>query len=213
MDNSDRDAKQRLHQLDAALGELNARLAGASQTLDADRRGGWLEALDALWRFLDRLVRYDMSGTKIPIATLMAALQDLDRGTVNPGLRPKRKSGRPPDDYDQAVIHAIAAAWMHFLLEAGRRRAAAAQAIARVLIKQRVPLGQQTNVTTERAGRTVAKWRERLEEGGDHPRAVERYRFFKEKYRYPSGTSAESIEAEFPKLLSEAIAGRNRESD
>jgi len=211
MDGTDRDPKRSHLQVDAALGGLIAGLTRASQTLEAHRRGGWLEALDAIWRFLDRLDRYDEGRTKVPIATLMAALQDLDRGTVNPGLRPTREGGRPPDSYDEAVLRAIAAAWMHFLLEAGRSKPAAAQFIARVLIKQKVPLGQQKNVTTEQAGRTVAKWRERLEKGGDHPQAVERYEFFKGKYRYQS---AEAIEAVFPQLLAEAIAGRHQaESD
>jgi hypothetical protein len=143
MDDSDRNPKRSHLQLDPALGGLIASLTRASQTLEADRRSGWLEALDAWYRFLDGLIPVDIGRTKVPTATLMAALQDLDRGTVNPGLRPKRKTGRPRDSYDEAVIRAIAGAWMHFLLEAGRGKPAAAQFIARVLIKQKVPLGQQ----------------------------------------------------------------------
>jgi hypothetical protein len=205
-------------QIDATLAALHlvlTSLASASQKLDANRREGWLEALDALWRFLDTLDRPDLNRTKVPIATLMAALQDLDRGTVDPGLMPRRpETGRPPDGYDTAVTRAIAAACMHFLLEARRSKNAAAQAVARALIKHGIRLGQRDNVTTEQAGNTIGKWRERLEEGGDNPRAVEHYRHFKEKYRYPHGTSAESIESEFPQLISEALAGRiKRESD
>jgi hypothetical protein len=218
MDNPDQEPRQiRVDATSAALEELRVALTQASEKLDSGRRGGWVYALDALWRFLDTLDRYGIDRTKVPIATLMGALQDLDLGKVDPGLQPRRRGRRRPlDGYDVTVTRAVAAAWMGFLSkalhEAGLSKAdahkKAGEAVARVLIRNKVPIGQRGNDTIERAGRTVGDWREYLEEGRGHPKALECYQLFKEKYRYRPGTPAETIEAELKALLPEALAGR-----
>jgi hypothetical protein len=219
MDNPDQEPRQiRAASTSAALEELRVALTQASEELDADRRRGWMYALDALWRFLDTLDRYDRDRTKVPIATLMAALQDLDLGKVDPGLRPpeRRGRGRAPDGYDVTVTRAAAAAWMGFISKAlcddGQSKTdadkEAGKAVADVLIRNGVRLGHRGNDTIDKAGRTVEDWREYLEEGRGHPKAVECYQLLKKKNQYASGTPAERIEAELKVLLPEALASR-----
>jgi hypothetical protein len=212
MNDPDRDPRQILLQLDAtlaAVGELLTALTSASHKLDGNRRAGWLEALDALWRFLDTLDTPDLDRTKVPIATLMAALRDLDHGKVDRGLRPEcHGRGRVPDGYDQLVTRAIAAAAMDFLVRAGRSKPAAAKAVARALHKLGVQIGGVHNTDIEKSGQTVGDWRERLDRGKDQPTALAHYRSFKKKFGFPPGFSIDSVEKGLPIILSEALAGR-----
>jgi hypothetical protein len=210
----------RLRQIDttlAALGELLAALTKASELLKANRRQGWVYALDAVYRLLDTLDRNDADHTKVPVATLMAALQDLDLGTVDPALRPaNRQKGGQLSGYDQVVIRALAAAATGSLLKPGRTKPTkpeAALIVVRELDKLGVPIGNTRNLSIKQAGKTVEKWRDRLEKGSDQPRAVELYKSFKEKLRFPPGTSIDGIVAGLPKLLSEALAGRIQKSN
>jgi hypothetical protein len=214
MNNPDQGSRLLGFQLDAecttaALGEFLTALILASQTLETDRRQGWLDALEAVHRLLSRLVDpYDKARTKVPFVTLMAALQDLDLGTVHPGLVAHRPKGGQLSGYDQVVIRALAAAAMDMLYKLSRKKPDAARRVARAFDKLGAPMGNSQNASIEEAGRTVAKWRDRLEEGSDQDRAVECYKSFKEILRFPPGTSAAAIEAGLPKLLSEVLPGR-----
>jgi hypothetical protein len=228
MNKSDQDPRLLVLELDAALttavlGEFLTALILASQKLETDRRQGWLDALEAVYQFLDRLDRYDAARTKVPIETLMAALLDLDHGTVDRGLRkkaPRRRDGKQrarggvPMGHDEVVIHAVGAVWLHLLCQEGRKNKRkqldAGLFIARALNQQKAKIGRQNATAVKGAGRTVVGWREYFEGPCDQPNAVELYKFLKEKWsaNYPPDIPAEVIEAEFLELLPEALPGR-----
>lgn len=204
----ERGPRANLDRLRIAFGELAVDLKQVTEKLDTDRRGSWLKAVTAVWQFLDKLDPHDENDLKPTFATLVGALQGLNNGTVDPGLRPAKKCGRAPDPIDIALVRAVSAAWMGFLMKAGKLEEDAGEAVARALIQQGVWPGQQRNVGIKQAGWTIKKWRDRLGEGGDQPKAVKLYKSLRAKYQYPLGTPADSIQAELPIILSKVLTGR-----
>jgi hypothetical protein len=218
VDDPDRDPRPNVARLRTTLGELLADLAQAGEKHAVDRRGSWIAAVGAVWRFLDKLGHDDPGHLKAPFAALAGALRDLDHGTIDPGLKPARKNtgkktGRPPDPLSVALVRPLAAAWMHFLVQAGRPKPDAGKAVARALIRQGFRPGRKGNVSIAEAGRTVAKWRERLEEGAGRREVVELYKSIKAEYRYLADIPAEFIDQALALALSEALAGLSKESE
>ena len=82
------------------------------------------------------------------------------------------------------VIRAVAAAAMESLLKLGRTNPEGRVSVARALDKLGVSVGNQRTDTIQGAGRTVEKWRERLDERRDHPMARKLYKSAKKILRF-----------------------------
>jgi hypothetical protein len=93
-----------------------------------------------------------------PLTVLLAALEDLDRGTVTSMIETTRLAQRPPETFQRNVTKCCAAAAIDGLMKLKLSRERAAKAVADVVGKS----GYSFDGTRARTWQTVARWRDEL---------------------------------------------------
>ena len=158
------------------LGQLHRELELSSKAYraggdDATRSSVEL-ALGSVLSFLTEVFDRN-SEALLPLRRLSYALHDLDRGRVDPFLRPKKIDHRPPNSLREEGFIAFCAAAMELFVEGGISRGDAARRVAHSLNASGYKIGNSNRITPRQA----EKWRDKMRAGSrlDDP-AVERFR-------------------------------------
>jgi len=125
----------------------------------------------------------------LPLRRLSYALHDLDRGQVDPLLRPKKIKHRPPNPLREEGFIAFAAAAMQLFVDGGISRGEAARRVADSLNAMGYRIGSGNHITA----RQVEKWRDKMRAGSPlNNEAVGRFRRIVEEChrQFPSSEAA-----------------------
>jgi hypothetical protein len=146
------------------LGRLYHELDFASEAYraggeDAARQSTEI-ALGSVLSFLTGAFDRD-SQALLPIRRLHYALDDLDRGQVDPLLRPKKIKHRPPNPLREEGFIAFCAAAMELFVDGGISRGEAARRIALSLSGRGYRIGSGNRITP----RQVERWRDKMRAG------------------------------------------------
>jgi hypothetical protein len=158
----------------AAIQQLWRKLQVASAAYDpADTDHGRASAGFSLIAVLEFLsVLFPQTPTlPSPLEVLLHALYDVDRGTRNPLFTRSKGRGRGPIQLGDALFRAMVAAAMTKRMQAAE---ISLEPAARDIERRLGELGYRRRTAIEH--KQIAKWREKMNEGGIGDRGVERYR-------------------------------------
>jgi hypothetical protein len=182
------------------LGQLHRDLEVASETYRARgeetaRQCAEL-ALGSVVSFLQGVFDGD-SQALLPLRRLQYALHDLDRGQVDPLLRPKKIDHRPPSPLQKEGFIAFVAAAMELFVDGGVPRAEAARRVAQSLHARGYRYGRGHRITP----RQIERWRDKMRAGSalDNP-AVERFRRIVEQWRHQFRDTEQAAETILERL-------------